>query len=105
EASANITQASPGLSAATISSVSHIDSSLPTQLWRSGAGWVLVAFVLIIQWGLFYQFAQREVVWAYPTNHDQNLYLTMSYETYEQILEKGLIPGLLDGLSRQIPNG
>src|SRR5687767_13678451 len=90
--------ASPDTDATTTLPTSRVDPSPLAQLWRTSAGWVLVACLLIVQWGLFYQFARREVVWAYPTNHDQNAYLWTSYETHEQILAKGLIPGLLHGL-------
>ncbi|MGH7193481.1 MAG: hypothetical protein ACREJM_08100, partial [Candidatus Saccharimonadales bacterium] len=53
--------------------------------------------LLLAQWGLFRQFAQREVVWAYPQHFDQLVYLQESYQTYEHILDHGLITGLAEG--------
>jgi hypothetical protein len=75
------------------------------QLWQSIRGWLIVGLLLVIQFGLFYQFAQREVVWAYPTNYDQNVDLMGSYVTYENVLTDGFLPGLLDGLLIPSPRG
>jgi hypothetical protein len=75
------------------------------QLWQSTSGWLVVGLLLTIQFGLFYQFAQREVVWAYPTNYDQNVDLINSYTTYEHVLTDGLLPGLLGGLLMPSPRG
>jgi len=55
--------------------------------------WLLVVVLLLAQWGVFRQFALREVVWSYPPNHDQLSYLDQSYAAYERILQdpsKGL---------------
>ena len=49
-------------------------------------GWLLVAILIVIQWGLFRQFAIREVTWSYPPNHDQLNFLDASYTGYELIL-------------------
>jgi len=67
------------------------------------AGWGFVGLSLLAQFGLFRQFALREVVWSYPTNHDQLLFLSQSYETYERILNDGLAKGLapMTGLARR----
>jgi hypothetical protein len=79
--------------------------ALPSSAWQSLAGWLVIALLLLIQLGLFRQFAQREITWAYPTNHDQVTYLSLSYETYEGILTQGLLPGIWVGLKAPIPNG
>jgi hypothetical protein len=69
------------------------------------SGWLVVGVLLLIQFGLFYQFAQREVVWAYPTNYDQNVDLMGSYITYEHVLTDGLLSGLFSGLLFPSPRG
>jgi hypothetical protein len=81
------------------------ERTLPELLSRSPTGWLVIALLILMQWGLFRQFAQREIVWAYPTNNDQVTYLLLSYQTYEQILSQGLLRGLWHGLNVQIPNG
>jgi hypothetical protein len=73
--------------------------------WPITPGWLVLALLILLQWALFRQFALREVVWAYPTYNDQVTYLSLSYETYEQILSKGLPSGLWHGLSVRVPNG
>jgi hypothetical protein len=61
---------------------------------------MVLGVLLILQYGLFRQYALREVVWAHPTAHDQSGYLTAAYGTYEQILEKGWLEGLSFGYDR-----
>jgi hypothetical protein len=75
------------------------------QLWQSVSGWLVVGVLLLIQFSLFYQFAQREVVWAYPTNYDQTVDLMGSYITYEHVLSDGLLSGLSSGLLIPSPRG
>ena len=65
---------------------------------RDWLGWGFVLLVLLAQFGLFRQFALREVVWSYPANFDQLAYLEQSYQTYERILDHGLIGGLQEGM-------
>lgn len=63
--------------------------------------WLFVIALLLVQFGMFRQFALREVVWSYPPNHDQLSYLDQSYTGYEQIIQdpsKGL-----EGLVRFLP--
>jgi hypothetical protein len=64
---------------------------------QAARGWVVVALLLLLQFGLFFQFAHREVVWGYPTCHDQTVYLLQSYETYQHILDEDLLRGLSHG--------
>ena len=59
--------------------------------------WGAVALLLLAQWGLFRQFALREVVWAYPISFDQLAYLEQSYLTYERMAEHGVVTGLAEG--------
>lgn len=71
----------------------------PRQIrFRNRAGWLLVIALLLAQFGLWRQFALREVVWAYPPYFDQLAYLEQSYQTYERILDHGLIMGLEEGM-------
>lgn len=53
---------------------------------------------LLAQFALFRQFAVREVVWSYPTSSDQLAYLEQSYQTYERILDRGLVTGIKSGM-------
>ncbi len=73
--------------------------------WRDILGWAAVAALLLLQYGLFRQYAQREVVWAYPFNYDQIVFLGQSYDTYEQILNRGAYDGLKYGFYLRTPNG
>jgi hypothetical protein len=57
-------------------------------------GWALVAVLILAQWGMFRQFALRDVVWTYPPNNDQLNYLSWSYTSYEVMLDAGLGKGL-----------
>lgn len=73
--------------------------------YSSAGGWLVVVLLLVVQWALFRRFAQREIVWAYATMHDQAAYLSLSYETYHQILSEGLLHGLWANLFGRSPNG
>ena len=72
---------------------------------RTALGWGAVVLLLALQYGLFCQFARREIVWAFPGNSDQIEYLASSYETYEEILDKGVWAGLLHGYRLRNPQG
>src|SRR5262249_42541434 len=73
--------------------------------WSRHAGWLSLVLLLVAQYGLFRQYAEREVTWAYPGLYDQTVYLAASYETYEHILNHGLIEGTWSGLERRSANG
>jgi len=64
--------------------------------------WCAIFVLLLAQWGLFRQFALREVVWSYPSDYDQLAYLEQSYQTYERILEHGLVLGLEEGMGLRL---
>jgi hypothetical protein len=74
---------------------------------EAAMGWLGLALLLAFQYGLFRQYAEREITWCYPRYHDQTGYLGYSYDCYEQILSRGLWPGLRYGfrIARQTPNG
>ncbi len=72
-----------------------------TAFWAWGA----IVLALVLQYALFRQYALREVVWSYPASHDQTFYLSISYDTYEHILNDGLFEGLKYGFSRRAPAG
>jgi hypothetical protein len=76
----------------------------PRRHW-SWAAWAAVFVLLAAQYGLFRQFALREVVWAYPTHFDQAAALRRSYETYERMRSDGVLAGLYDRLSQPAPTG
>jgi hypothetical protein len=73
--------------------------------WGRHWGWLVVGGLLLVEYGLFREYAQREVVWAYPTGWDQVAYLMPSYETYERILQHGLRDGLAYGLGLPTAKG
>jgi hypothetical protein len=73
---------------------------------KSGAaGWIAIALLVLAEYGLFRQFALREVVWAYPTKFDQAAALRRSYETFEKVRTDGLLAGIRDRLSQPAPTG
>jgi hypothetical protein len=74
-------------------------AEISAQIWRKSFGWILIAVLLLVEYGLFRQFAEREVAWAYPANHDQTVFLSQTYETYETILDQGLWAGLWHGFN------
>jgi hypothetical protein len=49
--------------------------------------------LLAAQYVLFRQHAQREVVWTFPQNFDQNTYLALAYKTYEYTHLLGPVQG------------
>ena len=61
--------------------------------------------ILVCEYGLFRQYALREITWAYPTAHDQIHYLSQAYETVERILGDGLAAGLRYGVDLLPPQG
>jgi len=61
------------------------------------AAWCAIVLLVIAQGILFRHHAMREIVWAYPPDHDQLTYLEESYQTYEEFLHRG-IGGLAEGL-------
>ena len=71
----------------------------------SRAGWAVLALLLVLEWALFSQYARREIVWAYPACSDQTVYLGEAYETYQAVLDRGLVAGLWEGVRRRTPQG
>jgi hypothetical protein len=72
---------------------------------RISRGWLLFAFLILLQYGAFRQRAEREVTWAYATHFDQNLLLLNSYDTFEEIRKSGVAAGLRYGLTLETPQG
>jgi hypothetical protein len=68
-------------------------------------GWIFVLFILLCEWALFVQFAQREILWGYPTSFDQITYLQRSYATFSHMLTQGPLQGLMYGLRIPVPQG
>ena len=62
--------------------------------------WLFVIALLLVQFGMFRQFALREVVWSYPTNRDQDTYLFESYIAYRDILDVGVGRGLKQAIGK-----
>jgi hypothetical protein len=71
----------------------------------SYAGWPVIVGVVLLEYALFRQFALREVVGAYPMGFDPSVYLTVSYQTYEDVLQRGFLRGILVGLLRPVHSG
>jgi hypothetical protein len=71
--------------------------------------WLLFAALLAAQFFLFRSFAIREIVWSYPQNFDQAVFLDRSYETYDRMIHEGSFSGLLHGAGYRggapVPNG
>jgi hypothetical protein len=81
----------------------HLAGRAPS--WRTTLAWAGVALGLLLEYGLFRQYALREIVWAYPAVHDQTQYLTVSYDIYEHLLNDGFKSGLNYGLHLPAPTG
>jgi len=77
----------------------------PALLRATALGWIGIGLLIVCEWGLFRQFAQREITWAYPANYDQVQYLSQSYRTYQQMLDQGVGPGLWYALDMTVPQG
>ncbi len=58
--------------------------------------WGLFVCLILMQFLLFRTYAIREVVGYYPRDFDQSLFLSLSYQTYENILQHGLAKGVVD---------
>src|SRR5262249_40433877 len=67
--------------------------------------WLGLALLLALQYGMFRQYAEREVTWCYPRGYDQTVYLARSYACYEHILQEGPLPGVLWALRQPVANG
>jgi hypothetical protein len=59
----------------------------------------------VAQFCLFYQYAQREVLWAFPGHWDQVRYLQESHDIYRDILANGLPRGLVHAVATPTPTG
>ena len=68
-------------------------------------GWLVILLLLLLEWALFVQFANRELLGAYPTSYDQSVYLSQAYETFDHIIKDGLVGGLRHGLLMKLPQG
>ena len=64
-----------------------------------------LTLLLLVQFALFWQFAKREIVWAYPADFDQSSYLSMDYTLYRNVLQDGLFPALGRYLRQPHPTG
>src|SRR5204863_9722929 len=67
--------------------------------------WLGFALLLAVQYGMFRQYAEREVTWCYPVGYDQTAYLARSYACHQHILDRGPGQGVLSALEQQVPNG
>ena len=72
---------------------------------RVSYGWLAVVVLLMLQWGLFRVFAEREIVSAYPTGFDQSMYLSETYATFDHMVKDGLGSGLKYGILMNLPQG
>jgi hypothetical protein len=64
-----------------------------------------ITILLVIQYGLFRQYAEREVTPFFPQYADQASYLGRSYACYQHILEEGPWSGVVGALEEKVPNG
>lgn len=55
---------------------------------------LLLSILFLAQFALFYQYANREVIWAYPTANDQTAYLLETYSLSHNVQQTGF-PGSL----------
>ena len=65
-------------------------------LWGSNGppnnslAYILFGVLLLLEFLFFRGYAEREVVWAYPNNHDQATYLLHTYSLYTDHLSNGI---------------
>jgi hypothetical protein len=72
---------------------------------RISWGWGLIGLLILIQWLLFRQYAEREIVWGYPAYFDQAVYLAQCHEIYEVIIQDGFWRGIGHFVRMDLPNG
>jgi len=58
-------------------------------LKSKGLFWLVLAVLLLIEYGIFHTYLLRDIVPFYPKSYDQTVYLAESYKLYEQMLAKG----------------
>ncbi len=66
---------------------------------------LLLALLFLAQFGLFWQYAKREIVWAYPGGYDQSAYLTLDTLLYQDILHEGPLSAIRNYLHQIPPTG
>ncbi|MBI4964605.1 MAG: hypothetical protein HY913_15105 [Desulfomonile tiedjei] len=52
--------------------------------------YVLFGVLLLLEFLFFMGYAEREVIWAYPNNHDQAYYLFRTYDLYTDFVGSGI---------------
>jgi hypothetical protein len=68
-------------------------------------GWCLAALLILVQWLLFRQYAEREIVWGYPAYFDQAIYLAQCHEIYDTMLRYGFWDGIFHSFTMALPTG
>ncbi len=53
--------------------------------------YTLFGVLLLLEFLFFRGYAEREVIWAYPNNHDQAGYLFHTYSLYTDYLSNGVV--------------
>lgn len=66
---------------------------------------LLLALLLSAQFCLFWQFANREIVWAYANGYDQNSYLSISYVLAQDTQREGPFAAISHYLHQPQPTG
>lgn len=61
-------------------------------------GWIILAFLLLIQLLSFHQLVVRDIEGLYPFSYDQTVYLTNAYESFETMRNDGILTGLHSAL-------
>src|SRR5579871_3989538 len=72
---------------------------------RGGLPWVLLACLFVAEFCLFYQYLNREILWAFPGHWDQTRYLQESQSALQYLVNDGLVHGLVHAVSTQTPTG
>lgn len=62
---------------------------------KSFTKWLLLSFLIFIEYCIFRTFLLREIIPYYAFAYDQNSYLGISYQLYEHIVSEGLVKGFL----------
>ena len=76
-----------------------------SQSWRGVLPWLILGAWFLVQFCLFYQYLQREILWAFPGHWDQVRYLQESHDLYRNMAANGLLHGLLHAFLAPTPTG
>jgi hypothetical protein len=70
----------------------------------SGITWLVLASVIVLQYVLFKSYLYRDIIGFYPTNHDQAVFLPLTYEIFESMKHGDVFKAMMRMISA-LPTG